>query len=121
MVLLTKNRLIAARDPHGFRPLALGQLGDAWIVCSETCADFYNPKVISASMGSFARVNVHYLNLAEWLQQHTGTFPIYGASLAGENIHAMHLKPEGIVVMGNEANGIRPEVASSPTQPAPGR
>ena len=35
---LTKNRLIAARDPHGFRPLALGQLGDAWIVCSETCA-----------------------------------------------------------------------------------
>ena len=38
MVLLTKNRLIAARDPHGFRPLALGKLGDAWIVCSETCA-----------------------------------------------------------------------------------
>jgi amidophosphoribosyltransferase len=37
-VLLTKNRLIAARDPHGFRPLALGRLGDAWIVCSETCA-----------------------------------------------------------------------------------
>src|SRR5688572_9521985 len=38
MVMLTKNRLIAARDPHGFRPLALGRLGDAWIVCSETCA-----------------------------------------------------------------------------------
>jgi amidophosphoribosyltransferase len=38
MALLTKNRLIAARDPHGFRPLALGRLGDAWIVCSETCA-----------------------------------------------------------------------------------
>jgi amidophosphoribosyltransferase len=38
MVLLTKNRLIAARDPHGFRPLALGKLNDAWIVCSETCA-----------------------------------------------------------------------------------
>ena len=38
MVLLTKNRLVAARDPHGFRPLALGKLGDAWIVCSETCA-----------------------------------------------------------------------------------
>jgi amidophosphoribosyltransferase len=38
MVLLTKNRLIAARDPHGFRPLALGRLNDAWIVCSETCA-----------------------------------------------------------------------------------
>jgi amidophosphoribosyltransferase len=38
LALLTKNRLIAARDPHGFRPLALGKLGDAWIVCSETCA-----------------------------------------------------------------------------------
>ena len=38
MVMLTKNRLIAARDPHGFRPLALGRLGDAWIVSSETCA-----------------------------------------------------------------------------------
>jgi amidophosphoribosyltransferase len=38
LALLTKDRLIAARDPNGFRPLALGQLGDAWIVCSETCA-----------------------------------------------------------------------------------
>jgi amidophosphoribosyltransferase len=38
LVLLTRNRLIAARDPHGFRPLAIGRLGDAWIVCSETCA-----------------------------------------------------------------------------------
>ena len=38
LVLLTRNRLIAARDPHGFRPLALGQLGESWIVCSETCA-----------------------------------------------------------------------------------
>ena len=38
LVLMTKDRLIAARDPHGFRPLALGKLGDAYIVCSETCA-----------------------------------------------------------------------------------
>ena len=38
LAILTKNRLIAARDPHGFRPLALGKLGDAYIVCSETCA-----------------------------------------------------------------------------------
>ena len=42
LALLTKDRLIAVRDPNGFRPLALGQLGDAWIVCSETCAlDFH--------------------------------------------------------------------------------
>jgi amidophosphoribosyltransferase len=38
LVLLTKDRLIAVRDPHGFRPLTLGRLGDAVIVCSETCA-----------------------------------------------------------------------------------
>ena len=38
LALLTRNRLIAARDPYGFRPLALGRLGEAWIVCSETCA-----------------------------------------------------------------------------------
>lgn len=38
LVWLTKDRLVAARDPHGFRPLTLGRLGDAWIVCSETCA-----------------------------------------------------------------------------------
>ena len=37
-VMLTNDRLIAVRDPHGFRPLALGRLGDAWVVCSETCA-----------------------------------------------------------------------------------
>jgi amidophosphoribosyltransferase len=38
LALLTRDRLIAVRDPHGFRPLALGRLGEAWIVCSETCA-----------------------------------------------------------------------------------
>jgi amidophosphoribosyltransferase len=38
LVLLTRDRLIAVRDPHGFRPLALGRLGNAYVVCSETCA-----------------------------------------------------------------------------------
>jgi amidophosphoribosyltransferase len=38
LVMMTKDRLIAARDPHGFRPLAIGRLGDAWVICSETCA-----------------------------------------------------------------------------------
>jgi amidophosphoribosyltransferase len=37
-VIMTKDRIIGVRDPHGFRPLALGQLGDAWVMCSETCA-----------------------------------------------------------------------------------
>ncbi|MBC5991717.1 RNA methyltransferase [Pontibacter sp. SD6] len=86
------------------------------VVCSDTCADFYNPKVISATMGSFTRIKVHYLNLPEWLEQHHSKYKIYGASLAGENLHHMQLRPEGIVVLGNEANGIRPEVARQVNQ-----
>jgi amidophosphoribosyltransferase len=38
LLFLTKDSLVAVRDPHGFRPMALGRLGDAWVVCSETCA-----------------------------------------------------------------------------------
>ncbi|GAB3201249.1 RNA methyltransferase [Pontibacter aydingkolensis] len=86
------------------------------VVCSESCADFYNPKVIAATMGSFTRINVHYVNLTEWLAQYTTKYKIYGASLAGENLHKMKLKPEGILVLGNEANGIRPEVAGQINQ-----
>jgi len=86
------------------------------IICSETCADFYNPKVIAATMGSFTRLQVHYLNLEEWLKTLNKTHQIYGASLEGENIHQMKLSPQGIVVMGNEANGIRAEVAAQINQ-----
>ena len=85
--------------------------GISTIVCSETCADFYNPKTISATMGSFTRVKAYYLDLAEWLGKLPKETPIYGASLDGDNLHRMKLLPQGIVVMGNEANGIRPEVA----------
>ncbi|TXK25010.1 RNA methyltransferase [Pontibacter qinzhouensis] len=81
------------------------------LVCSENCADFYNSKVIAATMGSFTRVQTHYLDLAMWLKEQAGaSHKIYGASLAGDNLHTLHLKPKGIVVLGNEANGIRPEV-----------
>lgn len=86
------------------------------VVCSENCADFYNPKVISATMGSFTRVKVHYLDLPAWLQQLGGKYKIYGAALNGENLHQLQLKPEGIIVLGNEANGIRQEVARQVNQ-----
>jgi RNA methyltransferase, TrmH family len=85
--------------------------GISTIVCSDSCADFYNPKTISATMGSFTRVKAYYLELAPWLRDLPQDTPIYGASLDGDNIHQMQLLPQGIVVMGNEANGIRPEVA----------
>ncbi len=79
------------------------------IICSETCADFYNPKVIAATMGSFGRVSAYYLNLPDFLKELPKEFKIYGAAMDGENIHAKNLKPEGILIMGNEANGLRPE------------
>ncbi|RIJ41668.1 TrmH family RNA methyltransferase [Pontibacter oryzae] len=86
------------------------------VICSETCADFYNPKVISSTMGSFTRVKVYYLDLPAWLQQHTEKYKIYGAALNGDNLHRMQPKPEGILVLGNEAKGIRPEVAAQVNQ-----
>jgi len=85
--------------------------GISTILCSDTCADFYNPKTISATMGSFTRVKAYYLDLADWLAAQPAEVAIYGASLEGDNLHRMQLQPKGIVVMGNEANGIRPEVA----------
>jgi RNA methyltransferase, TrmH family len=85
--------------------------GISTIVCSETCADFYNPKTISATMGSFTRVKAYYLDLADWLGKLPDEVAVYGASLDGDNIHSIPLRPQGIVVMGNEANGLRPEVA----------
>ncbi|GEO06785.1 RNA methyltransferase [Adhaeribacter aerolatus] len=81
------------------------------IICSHTCADFYNPKVIAATMGSFCRVSATYVNLPEFLNQYSSQFNIYGAALNGQNIHRLQLLPEGILVMGNEANGLSPAVA----------
>ena len=79
------------------------------IICSETCADFYNPKVIAATMGSFGRVSAYYVNLPEFLENLSADFKIYGAAMHGENIHRLELQPAGVLVMGNEANGLRPE------------
>ena len=84
--------------------------GITQVVCSPTCADVYNPKVINASMGSFTRVNLWYKQLEALLSQ--STQPVYGALLQGENIYESPLKPEGILLMGNESKGVSPELAS---------
>lgn len=80
------------------------------IICSDSCADFYNPKVIAATMGSFSRVGVQYVDLPEFLKNLPADIPVYGASLQGQNIHRLTLLPAGMLIMGNEAHGIRPEV-----------
>ncbi len=74
------------------------------IFCSEDTVDAWNPKVIQATMGSIARVNIIYLNLQELLAQ--APLPVYGTLLDGTNIYDEPLSNEGIIVMGNEGNGI---------------
>ncbi len=78
------------------------------IICSEDSVDVYNPKVVQATMGSLARVNVHYTDLPAVLAQIK--LPVFGALLDGENIYNTNFGPEGLIVMGNEGNGLRPEV-----------
>ena len=76
------------------------------IICSEDTADAWNPKVIQATMGSIARVNIIYTNLLDFLDTLPPDFPIYGTLLDGENIYTQPLSEEGLIIMGNEGNGI---------------
>lgn len=77
------------------------------IICSEDTVDFYNPKVIMASMGSFTRVNIIYTNLTEYLSE-TGNINI-GTDMDGENIYAFERPEKMNLILGNEGNGMRPE------------
>lgn len=79
------------------------------ILCSTDTVDVYNPKVVQATMGAIGRVKTHYINLDEALAQIEA--PIYGTFLDGENIYNTPLTPTGVIVMGNEANGISAQVA----------
>jgi len=80
------------------------------ILCSETSVDAYNPKCIQATMGSVARVNIYYENVQEILKQCSGSTQIYGAFLSGDNIYNGQLENKGFLIIGNEANGITPEI-----------
>lgn len=82
--------------------------GISHLVCSEQCVDMYNPKVVQATMGSLARVNVVYTNLKGYLAN--TSLPVYGTFMDGENIYGNSMPDSGIIVMGNEANGISAEV-----------
>lgn len=77
------------------------------IFCSEECADCFNPKVVQATMGAILRVRVHYVDLAALLQRTAaeGT-PIYGTMLDGENLYDSEFEPRGVIVMGNEGQGV---------------
>ncbi len=81
------------------------------IVCSRETADAYNPKTVQATMGSLARVRMTYVeSLPEWIKSLPEGTPIYGTLLDGENIYQQKLSQKGVIVMGNEGNGISEEV-----------
>ncbi len=80
------------------------------LICSNGTVDCYNPKVVQATMGSIARVKVHYLDIAEYLAEANKKTPVYGTFLEGKNVYSESLSAEGIIVLGNEANGISAEV-----------
>ncbi len=78
------------------------------VVCSQDTVDLYNPKVLMSTMGSFARVNVCYVELEDYLKiyQH----PIIGTDMQGESIYKKEFPSKFSLVLGNEGNGIRPSV-----------
>jgi TrmH family RNA methyltransferase len=82
--------------------------GVTTVVASEETADFYNAKTIGATMGSFCRVRVHYVSLPDFL---ANVPVIFGTFLEGEDIHGISGVAGGVIVIGNEANGISAEVA----------
>ncbi len=102
------------------------------IICSTNTADCFSPKVVQATMGALARVHVHYTNLPAWLSQLSvpsdralgqrtlnSQLTIYGTLLDGRNIYSPDAIPDkrsGIIVMGNEGNGLSPEVRRLVTQ-----
>lgn len=79
------------------------------IFCSMNTVDVYNPKTVQATMGGIARVKLHYCSLTELIGQLNDT-PVYGTFLNGNNIYKEQLSQNGLIIMGNEGNGVSQEV-----------
>ncbi|MEO8933930.1 MAG: RNA methyltransferase [Xanthomarina sp.] len=111
---IDNNKLIVAldnvRDPGNLGTIIrlCDWFGITDLVCNLETVDCYNPKVIQATMGSITRVNISYLDLPEFLNQ--SKLEIFGAFMEGENIYKKHLPSKGILVLGNEANGVSAEI-----------
>ena len=78
------------------------------LVCSNDSVDCFNPKVVQATMGSLARVNMIYCDLINYIEK--SDLPVYGAFMNCENIYKSETEEKAILVLGNEANGISAEI-----------
>ncbi|KGL58644.1 TrmH family RNA methyltransferase [Polaribacter sp. Hel1_85] len=78
------------------------------LICSKDTVDCFNQKVVQASMGSLTRISIRYVDLAEYLS--ATNLPTFIADMDGENVYKTNLPKEGILIMGNEANGVSNEI-----------
>ena len=83
------------------------------IFCSKATADIFNPKAVQATMGAVARVKIHYTDLAKELSALPSSIPVYGTFLEGDIIYDTQLSANGVIIMGNEGNGIGKEVGKT--------
>ena len=111
---LQNNGLIIALDAIN-DPGNLGTIirlcdwfGVSQLVCSKDTVDCYNQKVVQASMGSLTRISIHYTDLKDYLSENS--LPSFIADMNGENVYRTVLPKEGILIMGNEANGVSEEI-----------
>lgn len=86
------------------------------IICSHETVDIFSPKVVQSTMGAITRVKVIYCDLKEELTKLKSKVPVYGTFMEGSNIYETELKPIGVVVMGNEGNGINAEIENLVSQ-----
>lgn len=86
------------------------RIADWWgiehVICSHDTADVFAPKTVQSTMGALGRVGVHYTDLPAWLDELPAGTPVYGTLLDGDNLYDSELTPHGIIVMGNEGNGL---------------
>ncbi len=82
------------------------------IICSKSCTDIYNPKVVQSSMGAIMGVKVHYVNLHDTIKdiKENAACKVYGTFMSGNNIYKEQLSSKGIIVMGNEGKGISEDI-----------
>lgn len=92
--------------------------GIPYVVCSKDTADVFNPKVVQASMGAFARVKVFYTDLTTFCLRSARelNLPVFGTFMNGENIYSASLSRKGLIILGNEGQGIRPETEKTVTK-----
>ncbi len=104
--------LDAIRDPGNLGTIIrlCDWYGIKTLVCGNNTVDCYNTKVVQATMGSLTRVNVQYLDLEAYLD--SKKTEVFGTFLAGENIYHTDLPTNGVIVLGNEANGISEAIAT---------